>query len=131
MRNSQWLLQLAVLTLLPGVCSNAQTRKENGSPPTSSQSFLSLDYANDGQSVDATVRERIELRLGAVGGPSYGDPQISLRLSGLTPLRSKSIPAAYSIPAARHTSICLRQSPKERRRSRFLLTALSILKLEK
>jgi hypothetical protein len=77
MRNSPLLLQLAILTLLPGVCSNAQTRRENGSSQTSSQSFLSLDYANDGQSVDTIVGERIELRLGAVGGPSYGDPQIS------------------------------------------------------
>lgn len=77
MRNSPWLMLLAVLTLLPGVCSNAQMRNEHGSSPASPQSFLSLDYANNGQSVDATVGERIELTLGMVGGPSYGDPQIS------------------------------------------------------
>jgi hypothetical protein len=77
MRNSPWLMLLAVLTLLPEVCSNAQVQKEHGSLPASRQGFLSLDRANNGESVDATVGERIELTLGAVGGPSYGDPQIS------------------------------------------------------
>lgn len=46
---------------------------------------MSLDYANSGQRVDAAVGERIELTLGMVGGPSYGEPQISspaIRLDG-------------------------------------------------
>jgi hypothetical protein len=52
-------------------------RNEHSTSPVSTQSFLSLDHANNGQSVDATVGERIELTLGMVGGPSYGNPQIS------------------------------------------------------
>jgi hypothetical protein len=77
MTDSRSLVLWAALALLPGAFANAQVQKEHGSLPASLQSFLSLDYANDGQSVDATVGERIELTLGMVGGPSYGDPQIS------------------------------------------------------
>lgn len=77
MTDSRSLVLWVALALMPGVCSNAQMRNEHGSSPASPQSFLSLDYADNGDSVDTTFGERIELTLGSVGGPSYGDPQIS------------------------------------------------------
>jgi hypothetical protein len=59
------------------VCANAQTRNKDASLSASAQNFLSLDFRNNGQSVNATVGERIELVLFGIGGQTYGDPQIS------------------------------------------------------
>jgi hypothetical protein len=39
--------------------------------------LLSLSYANDGQSVSATVGQQIEITLGAIGGSHYDEPQVS------------------------------------------------------
>jgi hypothetical protein len=67
----------AAVAVVLVVCANAQTRNKDASLSASAQNFLSLDFANNGQSVAATVGEQIELTLGLVGGAHYGDPQIS------------------------------------------------------
>lgn len=67
----------AAVAIVLVVCANAQTQNRDASSSASAQNFLSLDFANNGQSVNATVGERIELTLWIVGGPKYGDPQIS------------------------------------------------------
>jgi hypothetical protein len=67
----------AAVAVVLVVCANAQTRNKDASSSASAQNFLSLDFANNGQSVAATVGEQIELTLGLVGPARYGDPQIS------------------------------------------------------
>lgn len=86
MTNSQSPVLWVTLAVALGVCANAQTRNEDASSLSSAQNFLSLDFANNGQSVAATVGEQIELTLGMVGPQQYGDPQISspaIRLEGI------------------------------------------------
>jgi hypothetical protein len=77
MTNSQSPVLWVTLAVVLGVCANAQTRNEEATSSASAQNFLSLDFANNGQSVAATVGEQIELTLGMVGPQQYGDPQIS------------------------------------------------------
>jgi hypothetical protein len=60
-----------------GVSACAQTRSKDTSSPASTQSFLSLGFANNGQNVAATVGEQIQLTLGLAGPTHYGEPQIS------------------------------------------------------
>lgn len=63
--------------VLPGALANAQVRQEDGSLPTSRLGLLSLSFANNGQHVSATVGQRIEITLWAIGGSYYREPQIS------------------------------------------------------
>jgi hypothetical protein len=67
----------AAVAIVLVVCANAQMQNRDASSSASVQNFLLLDFANNGQSVNAIVGERIELTLWIVGGPKYGDPQIS------------------------------------------------------
>jgi hypothetical protein len=67
----------AAVAIVLVICANAQTGNKDASLSASAQDFLSLDFANNGQSVNAIVGERIELTLWMAGGPRYGDPQIS------------------------------------------------------
>jgi hypothetical protein len=64
MTNSQSPVLWVTLAVVLGVCTNAQTRNEEATSSASAQNFVSLDFANNGQSVAATVGEQIELTLG-------------------------------------------------------------------
>lgn len=68
MRHLQSAVVLAALALWMGPCAESGAKK-----------VLSLNRANDGQHVAATVGQPIEIAMQTIGGGQYGTPQISSR----------------------------------------------------
>jgi hypothetical protein len=75
--NSRSLVLWTALAMSPGICSKAQAQTEQEFLPTPPPSWLSIGIANSGQHLSATVGQQIEITLWAIGGASYGEPQIS------------------------------------------------------
>ena len=57
--------------------ANAEAQKLDGSPTSVEQQVLSLNFTNDGQHLAASVGQQIEITLGTISGPQYGEPQVS------------------------------------------------------
>lgn len=77
---------LVALALLRTPCGNAGAQKVDMPSTSTTQPVLSLNFANNGQHVAATVGQQIEITRGTVGGPYYGTPQVSsraIRLEGV------------------------------------------------
>ena len=66
MRHLQLAVVLAALALWMAPCAESGAKK-----------VLSLNRANDGQHVAATVGQPIEIAMQTIGGGQYGTPQIS------------------------------------------------------
>jgi len=77
MTNSRSAVFLVVLVFLRASCGNAEAQKVDKSSTSIKQQVLSLNFANNGQHLAATVGQQIEITLGTVGPKQYGTPQVS------------------------------------------------------
>ena len=77
MTNARLAVRLVTFTLMLVVCSKSDGQKVDAASPTSQQHILSLNFTNNGQRLVASVGQQIEITLGTVGPPQYGQPEIS------------------------------------------------------
>src|SRR5439155_12180027 len=97
-------------------------QKADMSSTSIKQQVLSLNFTNNRQHLAATVGQQIEITLGTVGPKQYGTPQFFPLQSNLRASRWHG----RRIRAARHMSTFSRRLPKERCRSKFLLSVQKI-----
>ena len=86
MPNLRAAVFLVSLAFLGASCGNAGAQKVDTSSTGIQQQLLSLNVANRGQHLSATVGQQLELTLGTVGPKYYGTPQVSspaIRLEGV------------------------------------------------
>lgn len=102
MTKSRSAVFLVALALLQTSLAIAGAQKAAMSSTSIRQEVLSLDFANNGQHVSATVGQQIEITLGSFGPRRYGTPQISS-----STIRLENIALAWPPPPsyARHTYI--------------------------
>src|SRR5215469_14334955 len=67
---------LVVLALLRTPGGHADTQEPDTSSKSVKQQVLSLDFADNGRQVKATVGQQIDITLGTIGGGHYGNPQV-------------------------------------------------------
>jgi hypothetical protein len=77
MTNARLVVCSVAFTLVLGVCGKADAQKVDAPSPTSQQHLLALNFTNNGQHLTASVGQQIEITLGTVGGPEYGEPLVS------------------------------------------------------
>lgn len=99
---------LVALAFLWAFCGNADAQKAGISSTSSNKQLLSLNFTNNGQQVAATVGQRIEITLGTIGGPQYGDPQISSSV-----IRLDSVALKYPLIPAGPTFIYMFEAAAE------------------
>jgi len=106
MKPSRAAVPLFALTFLWIPCLHTSAQGIAVSSVSGKEQLLSLNFANNGQQVAATVGQRIEITLGTVGPQQYGDPQISsseIRLDGValkTPVNPGGPTFIYMFQAA-------------------------------
>lgn len=77
MPTSRSAVFLIALAFLLTCCANADAQKVDMSSTSIEQRVLSLNFANNGQHLTATLDQQIEISVGTVGPSQYGTPQIS------------------------------------------------------
>ena len=77
MTTSRSAVFLIALAFLLTCCGNADAQKVDMSSTSIEQRVLSLNFANNGQHLTATLDQQIEITLGTVEPSQYGTPQIS------------------------------------------------------
>ena len=75
--NARLAVCLVAFTLVLVVCGKANAQKAGAPSSTSQQHILSLNFANNGQHLVASVGQQIEITLGTVGPAQYGKPEVS------------------------------------------------------
>jgi len=68
---------LVALVFLWTFCRNADAQEAHTSSTSIEPQVLSLNFTNNGQRLDSTVGQQIEITLGTVGPKQYGTPQVS------------------------------------------------------
>jgi hypothetical protein len=68
---------LVALAFLWTFCRNADAQEAHTSSTSTEPQVLSLNFTNNGQRLDSTVGQQIEITLGTVGPKQYGTPQVS------------------------------------------------------
>jgi len=71
------IVMFVAIALLGALCATTNAQKVSMSSTTIKQEVLSLNFANNGQHVRATVGQQIEITLGTVGPAQYGAPLVS------------------------------------------------------
>ena len=77
MMNLRTGVTFVALVLWAPLCVEANAQSVNMPVPNVKQQVLSLNFANSGQHVRATVGQQIEITLGTVGPAQYGVPLVS------------------------------------------------------
>lgn len=77
MTNARWRVCFIAFTLVLTVCRKTDGQKLDASSANASQQSLSLNFKNNGQHLTAALGQQIEITLGILGGPQYGNPVIS------------------------------------------------------
>jgi hypothetical protein len=68
---------MVALAFLWTSCGNGGAQKVGISSTSAKQQVMSLDFTNNGQLLTASVSQQIEITLGTIGGPRYGEPLVS------------------------------------------------------
>jgi hypothetical protein len=77
MTNSRSPVFLVAMVFLWTACGTAEAQKVDVSSTSTTQQVLPLNFTNNGQHLTVSVGQQIEITLGTVGGPQYGEPLVS------------------------------------------------------